>query len=48
MKNQLTDKPKLENPYQLVWYNVNWSETKTAKNNAKYWKWEVENNNLKL
>jgi hypothetical protein len=35
------------NPFKLVWYNSKWSEKKTAINNAKYWEWEINNNNFK-
>lgn len=34
------------NPYQLVWYKQGWSNVKTKKNNAKYWLFEIEHNNL--
>jgi hypothetical protein len=36
------------NPYQLVWYNAKWSKKRTEKNNAKYWKFEIEHNGLRL
>jgi hypothetical protein len=36
------------NPYQLVWYNTKWSKKRTEKNNAKYWKFEIEHNGLRL
>lgn len=35
------------NPYKLYWYKSGWSKTKTAKNNEKYWRWEIENNGFK-
>ena len=35
------------NPYKLVWYNADWSKTKTEKNNAKYWEWEIMYNGFK-
>jgi len=36
------------NPYQLVWYKQGWSKTRTEKNNAKYWLFEIEHNGLRL
>ena len=36
------------NPYQLVWYKQGWSKTRTEKNNAKYWQFEIEHNGLRL
>jgi len=36
------------NPYQLVWYRRGWSKTRTEKNNAKYWQFEIEHNGLRL
>ena len=36
------------NPYQLVWYKQGWSKTRTEKNNAKYWEFEIEHNGLRL
>jgi hypothetical protein len=35
------------NPYALVWYRADWSKTKTEKNNAKYWEWEIMYNGFK-
>jgi len=35
------------NPYSLVWYRSDWSESRTAKNNARYWQWEIEHNGFK-
>lgn len=35
------------NPYTLVWYRSDWSKTKTEKNNAKYWEWEIMYNGFK-
>lgn len=35
------------NPYSLVWYRSDWSESKTAKNNARYWEWEIVHNGFK-
>jgi hypothetical protein len=35
------------NPYTLVWYRADWSKTKTEKNNAKYWEWEIMHNGFK-
>lgn len=35
------------NPYTLVWYRADWSKTKTEKNNAKYWEWEIMYNGFK-
>lgn len=40
-------KIELKNPYQLTYYNRDWSEKQTAINNTKYWKWEMEHNNFK-
>ena len=45
MENTATTK---KNPYQLVWYKASWSKTRTEKNNAKYWQFEIEHNNCKL
>ena len=39
---------KKVNPYNLVWYRVDWSKTKTEKNNAKYWEWEIMYNGFAL
>ena len=36
------------NPYQLTWYKQGWSKTRTKKNNAKYWQFEIEHNGLRL
>lgn len=36
------------NPYELVWYKQGWSKTRTEKNNAKYWQFEIEHNGLRL
>ena len=36
------------NPYQLIWYKQGWSKTRTEKNNAKYWQFEIEHNGLRL
>jgi len=35
------------NPYILFWYRAGWSKTKTEKNNAKYWEWEIMHNGFK-
>ena len=35
------------NPYTLVWYKADWNKTKTEKNNAKYWEWEIIYNGFK-
>ena len=35
------------NLYTLVWYRADWSKTKTEKNNAKYWEWEMMYNGFK-
>jgi hypothetical protein len=43
-KPVLPDVADKSNPYSLVWYNADWSEKKTALNNAKYWEWEVKYN----
>jgi hypothetical protein len=34
------------NPYKLIWYKKGWSEKRIAKNNAKFWLWEIKNNNF--
>jgi len=39
---------KKPNPYELIWYKQGWSKTRTKKNNAKYWKFEIEHNGLTL
>jgi hypothetical protein len=39
---------KKHNPYSLVYYRNDWSESKTEINNAKYWTWEIENNGFRL
>jgi hypothetical protein len=36
------------NPYQLVYWRSDWSESKTRRNNAKYWEFEIEHNGLRL
>ena len=36
------------NPYQLVYWRSDWSESKTRRNNTKYWKFEIEHNGLRL
>ena len=38
---------KKKNPYTLVWYCLGWSKTRIAKNNAAYWKFEIEHNGFK-
>lgn len=35
------------NPYSLVWYRRGWSESRIAKNNARYWQWEIDHNGFK-
>lgn len=37
---------KVKNPYQLVWFRADWSETRTAKNNTLFWNWEIRFNGL--
>jgi hypothetical protein len=32
------------NPYQLIWYKHDWTQTQTDANNAKYWEWEFQYN----
>lgn len=39
---------KKPNPYEWIWYRQGWSDTKIAKNNAKYWEFEIKNNGLTL
>lgn len=39
---------KKPNPYELIWYKKGWSSAKISKNNANYWKFEIEHNGLKL
>lgn len=36
------------NPYELIWYKQGWSKTRIEKNNANYWKFEIEHNGLTL
>lgn len=36
------------NPYEIIWYKAGWSKTRTEKNNAKYWQFEIEHNGLRL
>jgi len=36
------------NPYQLVYWRSDWSESKTRRNNTKYWEFEIEHNGLRL
>lgn len=38
--------PKI-NPFKLIWYRFDWSENQVAKNNTRYWKWEIHNNGFK-
>lgn len=35
------------NPYTLVCYRRGWSKNRIAKNNDRYWQWEIEHNRLK-
>jgi hypothetical protein len=35
-----------ENPYELIWYRQGWSDKRVAKNNTKYWEWEMKYNNF--
>lgn len=35
------------NPYQLVYWRSDWSESKTSRNNAKYWEWEIKHNGFR-
>lgn len=39
---------KKPNPYRLICYRQGWIETRIAKNNAKYWDFEIEHNGLTL
>lgn len=36
------------NPYKLYYWRSGWSESKTRKNNTKYWEWEIKYNGFKL
>ena len=36
------------NPYQLVYWRSDWSESKTRRNNTKYWEFEIQHNGLRL
>ena len=36
------------NPYQLVYWRSDWTESKTRRNNTKYWEFEIEHNGLRL
>lgn len=38
---------KKKNPYELVYWNADWSESKTRRNNKKYWEWEMKYNGFK-
>lgn len=31
-----------KNPYKLIWYSSKLSKKKIAKNNAKFWNWELQ------
>ena len=35
------------NPYMLLWYKQGWSENKIARNNQKYWQWEIDHNGFR-
>lgn len=37
----------MNNPYTLVYYKDGWSANRIAKNNAKYWQWEIKHNSFK-
>lgn len=39
---------KKHNPYRLVYYRSDWSESKTKRNNTNYWRFEIEHNGFKL
>ena len=34
------------NPYKLVYWRPDWSESKTKRNNTKYWQFEIKHNGL--
>jgi len=38
---------KKKNPFQLIWYKAEWSEARTAKNNQKFWEWEIKHNGFR-
>lgn len=44
---QLASKRLNANPYELLLYKQGWSQSKIAKNNAKFWEWELTNNKFK-
>lgn len=33
-----------ENPYKLTWFNADWTDKQTAKNNQNHWDWEMKYN----
>ena len=45
-KTRVTSEKK-KNPYMLLWYQKGWSKKRIAKNNYKYWQWEIENNGFR-
>lgn len=48
-KEGTTDNPpRKTNPYELIWYKQGWSKSRIARNNSKYWEFEVKYNGLKL
>lgn len=47
MSKEYKNIPK-KNPHTLVWYRHDWSEEKTAKNNRKFWAWEIKRNGLRV
>lgn len=40
--------PRKTNPYELIWYKQGWSKNKVARNNWKYYEFEIKHNGLKL
>jgi len=40
--------PRKANPYELIWYKQGWSENKVARNNWKFYEFEIKHNGLKL
>lgn len=44
---RLLNSKKKKNPYMLIWYRKGWSENKIARNNKKYWQWEIDHNGFR-
>ncbi len=48
MSEEEFKKQRKPNPYKLVYWRIDWSDSKTKKNNANYWKFEIEVNGLRV